>query len=510
MAEKEWDDATMGAGDTLTAAEWVEHVGHQKAPEDYSYLIYVDGSTIKAKSGADGDTDYSGSDAVTVIQNALDNLSAGRTWKEKVVLQGTFSINSPIEIPSYTTFDMRNAYLKIPDSGHSFTITQGLIHNSDHVSGNTDIHIIGGILDGNMANQSGVPYRAMWLKYLENSVVDGVKAVNNGYLAIHCDYCENVVFASCSVVDAGEWGFDLYGSVGCGCVGCVVDGAVDGGFGIEIGEGNYIVGGSVRNVTGNGYALILDYGPTYSTVSGVCIVNPGATGIYVHADAEYNTFSNITINDVASGISVYGDHNTFSNIVIEDASYGGMGFAAGAANNIVSDFLIRNATYNGIEVYGDYNIIQNGLIRNTGNNGVLVYDSTYNRVTNVTFRDINSSYYGITEAGSSDYNFLTDNDLIGLTNTLNKAGANTTARNNRGYVTESSGYVTLANGTTSKTVTHGLSATPAAGDVMVTPMESLGSATEFYIDTYTSTLFTINVDADPGQDVDFAWRAIVL
>ena len=28
--------------------------------------------------------------------------------------------------------------------------------------------------------------------------------------------------------------------------------------------------------------------------------------------------------------------------------------------------------------------------------------------------------------------------------------------------------------------------------------------------TYTSTQFTIHADQDPGQDVDFAWKAIIL
>ncbi|KKL65091.1 hypothetical protein LCGC14_2158490, partial [marine sediment metagenome] len=41
-------------------------------------------------------------------------------------------------------------------------------------------------------------------------------------------------------------------------------------------------------------------------------------------------------------------------------------------------------------------------------------------------------------------------------------------------------------------------------------MESLGAASEFYIDTYTATQFTINVDVNPTQDVDFAWKAVVL
>lgn len=69
------------------------------------------------------------------------------------------------------------------------------------------------------------------------------------------------------------------------------------------------------------------------------------------------------------------------------------------------------------------------------------------------------------------------------------------------------GTATLVNGQTSIVVTHGLGWTPAAGDIQVTPMEALGAATEFFVDTYTATQFTINVDLNPTQDVDFAWAA---
>jgi hypothetical protein len=40
-------------------------------------------------------------------------------------------------------------------------------------------------------------------------------------------------------------------------------------------------------------------------------------------------------------------------------------------------------------------------------------------------------------------------------------------------------------------------------------MELWGAATQFAAHTPTSTQFTINVDQDPGQDVDFAWTASV-
>jgi hypothetical protein len=71
------------------------------------------------------------------------------------------------------------------------------------------------------------------------------------------------------------------------------------------------------------------------------------------------------------------------------------------------------------------------------------------------------------------------------------------------------GTATLANGATTVVVTHGLGVTPDIQDISVTPIEAWGTATQFWINTPTSTQFTINVDTDPGQDVDFAWTASV-
>ena len=82
--------------------------------------------------------------------------------------------------------------------------------------------------------------------------------------------------------------------------------------------------------------------------------------------------------------------------------------------------------------------------------------------------------------------------------------------NNIGFVTENSGTATLVSGQTAIAVAHGLAVTPVAGDIMVTPIETLASASFAWIDTYTATQFTIHVNADPTQDVDFAWKAVVL
>jgi len=127
--------------------------------------------------------------------------------------------------------------------------------------------------------------------------------------------------------------------------------------------------------------------------------------------------------------------------------------------------------------------------------GVTIYDTANGIQVDATCADV----------------VIKDNNLRGVaTNPIVDNGVNTTVRNNHGWVTESSGTATLVNGNTTIVVAHGLDVTPVQGDIVVTPIEHWGNMTFFYIDTFGAANFTITSDQDPGQDVDFAWKAIVL
>jgi hypothetical protein len=122
---------------------------------------------------------------------------------------------------------------------------------------------------------------------------------------------------------------------------------------------------------------------------------------------------------------------------------------------------------------------------------------------------------GIT-VGSTTFTRLTitDNDFMGCVNAINggslSAGAAYQCANNINFATKAQGTATVANGTTSIAVTHGLSLTPAVSNIQVTPTNSMGNATKYYISGPTSTQFTINVDADPGATTaTFSWTADV-
>lgn len=87
-----------------------------------------------------------------------------------------------------------------------------------------------------------------------------------------------------------------------------------------------------------------------------------------------------------------------------------------------------------------------------------------------------------------------------------------TTRDNRGWATEASGTASVAAGTTSVVVSHGLARTPSLGGITVTPASApdVMGAGRFWISDVTATTFTINVDAAPGAAVTYAWTAEIL
>jgi len=114
-----------------------------------SYTIFEEGGNCYAQNGKTRAIDFRGTDAVTVINSALNALTDGRTWQEKVTLRGNFSLTSPIRLPEYTVLDLRAAKLTLANAANC-----NMIQNPDASVSADERTIIGGILDGNKANQT--------------------------------------------------------------------------------------------------------------------------------------------------------------------------------------------------------------------------------------------------------------------------------------------------------------------------------------------------------------------
>jgi len=226
-----------------------------------------------------------------------------------------------------------------------------------------------------------------------------------------------------------------------------------------------------------------------------------SVGIWLPTTQSFNTIKgNIIHNFSAQGI-VLGTTDNY-------ASY-----------NIVTNNLILNSNKDGFDLTGKYNIITNNTFRGssrlTNDTYIDLYlsqTSTYNVINdNIIICDAaNKSRYGIYEnAATSDYNTYIGNNISGVVrDKMTIKGVNDEISHNIGYVTESSGTIAVANGKTAGTVTHGLAFTPTADNIMLTPINTMGSATTYYTNGYGTTTFVINVNTDPGTvTAGFAWKA---
>ena len=89
------------------------------------------------------------------IQGAIDALTPGRTWQEKVKLRGRFRIDDSVLIDSYTWVDATEAYCVAKDAldkdmfrNRHFNGVDGTDDNDPYITWE------GGLLDGNKANQT--------------------------------------------------------------------------------------------------------------------------------------------------------------------------------------------------------------------------------------------------------------------------------------------------------------------------------------------------------------------
>jgi hypothetical protein len=114
-------------------------------------------------------------------------------------------------------------------------------------------------------------------------------------------------------------------------------------------------------------------------------------------------------------------------------------------------------------------------------------------------------------SGISAY-LVSGNTLTGISNGINVGttpdGQSKAIRGNAGFTSANAGQTSIGAGTSSITVNHGLAGTPQV--VTVTPAGDLGSSQRIWVDTLTSTQFTIRVSGTaPGGGVTFFWSAQV-
>jgi len=278
-----------------------------------------------------------------------------------------------------------------------------------------------------------------------------------------------------------------------------IEGNSNSGKGIEIGAG---AGGAHRFLLRNLY--IHNHGQHgvtikhsyFGLVEGCLIESNGIYGIYFLDGAKFNVVRGGRLDSNAgNGIRIAGDS---TKITVEDVDL---------ESNINDQILVYDS--DAVNIKGCY-IDASGQIgikvdssgtaqkpRGTVIRDTLFISNTVGiSVTNASQTYIsNNRYSGVTTdvsigAASSDTMISED----GM-DTLSNSGTNTRVQGCPNYITENAGNATLAAVTSSIAVNHGCDYTPTLGDIQVTPNRDLGNCTYYWIDTITSTQFTIHVGA---------------
>lgn len=424
------------------------------------YLIATDFGAV-----FDGSTD----DA-TALQSAIN--TAISTGKPLILNPGTAIVGTPLSI---------SATLTIVGSGREKTILKAKTSLNDYVisftGGSAGVGIVGAHLsdftvDGNSAGQTAG---------------GGIKADG----AVQCSF-ERIHLTSCY-----NWGLKL--------------GPITGG---AFGHHNRVV------------QCLFDQGGSSAGFGGGVWATSSDENWFNTSDFE---FLGGTTSPIGSNPIMFYDETGLQHITAAN-------FVAGSNNCIgvrvqnAKDTKIVACTFDGtagdsVFIAGTRCVIAGNVFTSPGDNGSIAasgvhleFNTHYNAVSDNIFETATTasktrSLVREESTGGSGDNIITGNTLVqnGAPSValLESAGAATTIiRNNIGWVTENSGTATVANGTTSIAVNHGLSVTPGLANIALTPTNNLGSATKFWISGVTSTQFTVNVDVNPGATTaTFVWLA---
>jgi hypothetical protein len=276
----------------------------------------------------------------------------------------------------------------------------------------------------------------------------------------------------------------------------------------------YIRNVYVKDCTGNGIVI----NSRRCRVDHAIVSNCDGHGFFITTSDGVYTDCNTLLNS-GDGWRLDGAHNHFIRCFTDRDALHGWNLTADTSishDNVIVGGFAEWVGFHGVR-------IENGCYRNSISHLRVICNGGYgiyiaSDKNQIFFNSIYDSQGVPTQdeaiylAATASNNVIFGNSVEDNTPTkfIVDLGTNNSIRNNFGYTTENSGTATLLAAGTTIVVTHGLAVTPAAGDIMVTPMESLGNASFFWVDTYTSTQFTIHTNAAPGADTDFAWRAIVL
>ena len=322
--------------------------------KEASYVILIDGSTVKAVNGTTGAVDYSGSDAATVINNAINALTSGG----KIFIKaGTYTLSSRIMINSgIGVFGEGYATHLKSVAGATFDVLTN--RNAYDPAGNSNITIANLRVEGSTPTLP-TDNHCIVLGYCTDSLVYGVWGIN-GADGIKVSQSTGVVISN----------FVAYGNL-------------DSGIEIETGSNCAIVNSVARNNTGKNISA---NDQDDCVIAGNTVYDGDGTGISVDSlSTNIAVVGNDVRNNAKDGIVVSGSYILVSgNVLNTNGLTGGMqsGIYVTGGQNLIEANQVYNNTYTGIYVGGGANdvLVVGNIVVGGGRNG-LVASSAGDRIS---------------------------------------------------------------------------------------------------------------------------------
>lgn len=248
----------------------------------------------------------------------------------------------------------------------------------------------------------------------------------------------------------------------------------------------------------------------YGILLGDSPVRPAVSGNIITGSASSMTVAGIAVILATGGTVVQG--NTIKASVCSGV---GIDVFTSPNSNVLGNH-VQQCGSHGIRVYTASigSIISNNVSKNNGGAGINGDQDQCIYVGNQSYDDqvVHTQTYGVLIGGTGANNTVAHNYFANnVTAAINDPGGNRFV-DNIGYKTENNGTGTIASGSTSVTVTHGLGKTPVAADISVTPTANTTTDPgNLWVDTISSTQFNVNCRTNPGvSGMAFSWQARVL
>jgi len=446
----QWSDVgwyRSGSGAIKTDGKVIASDGGLEVPA--SYIIYKSGSEYRARNGLTGEIEFSGTDAATVIQQAIDGLTDG----------GIIFISTGI-YPIETSIAIKNNIHIIGEGWGIYpwntkvTVLQK--------SANIDLITVDGTAEDHVEGFS-----------LENLQLDGQEGTYVGK-GVKISYGYYFVIEKCWIRDFAD-----------SCVHISNSGL------------HWIT----KNKIGRSGGHVLYYDST-----GDFVVENNDIGVITDLtnydeDAIYLIDSSGRIENNKIFLGRYGIEAVSSNIVavgnvFNDLWYGGV-FTSGGGSVIVGNRFFRVNQMNSTDA------LASGICVHTTK--CVVVGNQINGGPDAYMR------YGVYETSAGNYNLFANNVIEHYAvEGIRIYGSDSKARNNIGYITENSGTTTFSgDGTTTNfTIAHGCASTPTVVSLEAKSADAVGD--KYWSADDTNITVTFITPPPIGTDnVVIGWKAEV-